>query len=258
MLLKLAKTQHSGSSPPRSTPSPTFWTFPTRPPHATSSPPLGTPPPVPVPTNPAAAITDEILGKALKALPRWSAPGPSGWIYKQIKAATRSSWDARAAVLCLLRANVQGDLPHLPGLLASRLLPIPKPLGGVWPTAISEVRYRLAALCALAACPDGLSPSRLEWESAAAAKWSGMLVASASQQRQAAFQFKSTGGTHAIPSAVIKCSWLWRRDALPCCPLWHRRTGNSAGCTCAGQTMPWCPPNLGFSRVTLFGPCSLP
>jgi hypothetical protein len=53
---------------------------------------------------------------------------------------------------------VQGDLPHLPGLLASHLLPIPKPSGGVWPTAISEVRYRLAALCALAACPDGLKP----------------------------------------------------------------------------------------------------
>jgi hypothetical protein len=57
-------------------------------------------------------------------------------------------------VLRFVQAVVRGDLPHLPRLLDARLLPLSKPSGGVRPIAIGEVWYRLAALCALAACPD--------------------------------------------------------------------------------------------------------
>jgi hypothetical protein len=64
-------------------------------------------------------------------------------------------------VLRLIQAVVRGDLPHPPRLLDARLLPIAKPAGGIRPIAIGEVWYRLAALCALAACPEAgssLSP----------------------------------------------------------------------------------------------------
>jgi hypothetical protein len=49
---------------------------------------------------------------------------------------------------------VYGALPHVLALLQSTLLPMSKPGGGFQPTAKSEVWHRLAALYALAACPD--------------------------------------------------------------------------------------------------------
>jgi hypothetical protein len=103
---------------------------------------------------PPAAVTAQILAKVLKSVPQGSAGGPSGWTYEHIKAATSSSSNARAAVLRFMQAMVRGDLPHLPRLLDARLLPLAKPSGGVRPIAIGEVWYRLAALCALAACPN--------------------------------------------------------------------------------------------------------
>jgi hypothetical protein len=109
-----------------------------------------------VPTSevPPAAVTEQILAKVLKSLPHGSAAGPSGWTYEHIKAATSTSEDARAAVLHLMQAVVRDDLPHLPRLLDARLLPLEKPSSGVRPIAVGEVWYRLAALCALAACPN--------------------------------------------------------------------------------------------------------
>jgi hypothetical protein len=102
-----------------------------------------------------AAITQEILADVLKALPRGSAAGPSGWTYEHSKAATTSSEEARVAVLRFVQALVRGDLPYLSRLLEARLLPLAKPNGhGVRPIAIGEVWFLLAALCALAACPN--------------------------------------------------------------------------------------------------------
>jgi hypothetical protein len=68
-------------------------------------------------------------------------------------------------VLRFVQALVCGDLPYLPRLLEARLLPVAKPNGrGVRPIAIGEVWYRLAALRALAACPNAgrcLAPLKL-------------------------------------------------------------------------------------------------
>jgi hypothetical protein len=109
-----------------------------------------------VPTSevPPAAVTEQILAKVLKSLPHGSAAGPSGWTYEHIKAATSTREDAWAAVLRLLQAVVRGDLPHLPRLLDARLLRPEKLSGAARPIAVGEVWYRLAALCALAACPS--------------------------------------------------------------------------------------------------------
>jgi hypothetical protein len=91
--------------------------------------------------------------------------GPSGWTYEHIKAATTSSEEARTVVLRFVQASVRGDLPYLPRLLEAGLLPLAKPNGrGVRPIAIGEVWCRLAALCALAACPNAgrsLAPQQL-------------------------------------------------------------------------------------------------
>jgi hypothetical protein len=85
--------------------------------------------------------------------------------YEHIKAATSSSEDARAVVLRFTQALVRGNLPHLPCLLDSRLLPLAKPNSrGVRLIDIGEVWYRPAALCALAACPNAgrsLAPLQL-------------------------------------------------------------------------------------------------
>jgi hypothetical protein len=47
----------------------------------------------------------------------------------------------------------RGDLPQVPTLFATNLLPVAKPQGGVRPIAVSEVWYQPACLCALTACP---------------------------------------------------------------------------------------------------------
>jgi hypothetical protein len=97
----------------------------------------------------------------MKALPHGSAAGLSGWTYEHIKAATASSEDAKAMVLRLIQAVVRGDLPHLSRLLDARVLCIAKPAGCIRPIGIGKVWYRLAALCALAACQEAgssLSP----------------------------------------------------------------------------------------------------
>jgi hypothetical protein len=123
------------------------------------------PPPVPTSNELPAAITQEILSNVLKALPQVSAAGPSGRTYEHIKAASTSSEEARAVVLCFVQAVVRGEFPHLPRLLDARLLPLAKPNSrGVRPIAIGEVWYRLTALCALAACPNigrSLAPLQL-------------------------------------------------------------------------------------------------
>jgi hypothetical protein len=111
-------------------------------------------PPVPISEVPPAAVTEHNLAKVLKSLPHGSTAGPSGWTYEYVKAATSTSDDTRAAVLRLMQAVVHGDLPHLPCPLDARLLPLEKPSSGIRPIAVGEVWYRLAALCALAACPN--------------------------------------------------------------------------------------------------------
>ena len=126
--------------------------------------PAAPPPQVPAPTAAAVVITDEIFSDVLHALPKGSAPGPSGWTYEHIKAATQSRGPAFQAILRVINAIVSGALPHLPELLDSTLIALVKPGGGLRPIAIGEVWYRLAGLCAMAACPNAgpaLAPLQL-------------------------------------------------------------------------------------------------
>ena len=108
-------------------------------------------------------MTLDILSDVLQALPKGSAPGPSGWTYEHIKAATQAG--NCCALLGVINVMIRGDLPHVPELLDSRLIGLEKPGGrGLRPIAIGEVFFRLAGLCAMAARPGAgraLAPLQL-------------------------------------------------------------------------------------------------
>lgn len=127
--------------------------------------PAAAPPTVPATTAAPVTVTLEMLRNVLKALPRGSAPGPSGWTYEHIKAATNGMDSALEVTLHVINAIVSGALPHVPALLDSKLIGIEKPGGcGLRPIAIGEAWMRLAGLCAMAACPDAgrtLAPLQL-------------------------------------------------------------------------------------------------
>ena len=124
------------------------------------------PPTVPATTSAAPAVTADVLTEVLRALPKGSAAGPSGWTYEHIAAAVYGSCDALNAAIRLVNAIVRGTLPHLPDLLDSTLIAQEKPgsNSGVRPIAIGETWVRLAGLCAMAASPGigpGLAPLQL-------------------------------------------------------------------------------------------------
>jgi hypothetical protein len=71
-----------------------------------------------------------------------------------VKAAADHGLPAFEAILRLVNAMVAGKLPHLDPFLDSNLIAVEKAGGkGVRPIAVGEVRVRIAALCAMAACP---------------------------------------------------------------------------------------------------------
>jgi hypothetical protein len=81
------------------------------------------------------AISKATLAKVLKAVPLGSAAGPSGWTYEHMKATSRSRKDSQAAVLGLVLAVAQADLPRL---LDDRVIPFAQPSGGICPTVIRK------------------------------------------------------------------------------------------------------------------------
>jgi hypothetical protein len=118
------------------------------------------PPPEPIPPSPTLPLQLSLgrceVRKSQK--PHKSAAGSGGWACKHVKVATSSSKDPGSTVLRFVQAGVCTDLPHLPRFFDAHLLPFashpPDPTH-------RRVWYRLAALYALAACPEAsqtLSP----------------------------------------------------------------------------------------------------
>ena len=72
-----------------------------------------------------------------------------------IKAACAGYAGAFDVTLELMNHIVSGNLPDIPELRAYRLVPIKKKgtVDGVRPIAVGEVWLRLAAICAMEACP---------------------------------------------------------------------------------------------------------
>ena len=117
--------------------------------------PQADPPEVDVSDTTPVHITSEILAKALQRQPRGSSGGPSGWTYEHIKAACAGYAGAFDVTLELMNHIASGNLPDIPELRACRLVPIKMKgtVDGVRPIAVGEVWLRLAAICAMEACP---------------------------------------------------------------------------------------------------------
>ena len=99
-------------------------------------------------------VTLEMFKDVLIAPLKGSAPGPSAQMYEHIAAATAGKDSALGAALGII-LNVSGTLPHLPELLDSHLICLQSQNGGgMRPTAIGKAWFRLASLCAIAACPN--------------------------------------------------------------------------------------------------------
>ena len=111
------------------------------------------PPPIPPtveegPAGPAQVDADRFLG-ILQRLPQGTASGRNGWTYKHIQAAGLHSQMTRDAMRGFVNDLLSGDIPHCHLLLASRLIALEKPQGGVRPIAIGEAFLRLSSICAL-------------------------------------------------------------------------------------------------------------
>jgi hypothetical protein len=87
------------------------------------------------------SFSSEELAAVVRSLKNDSAPGPSGWSNQLLKLASQSG----PFLLFLARLTQQisdGSAPGQEMLCSSRLVPIPKPNGGIRPIAVGEVFYR--------------------------------------------------------------------------------------------------------------------
>ena len=115
-------------------------------------------PPDVFPTEPTAPlqIDGDMLEAVLKHLPRGGGPGPSGMTYEHIAAAGLASQEALEQLTRFINLAFAGRMPHMPRLLACRLLPLLKQVGSddIRPIAIAETLQRLASVCAMSLCAD--------------------------------------------------------------------------------------------------------
>lgn len=107
----------------------------------------------------------DLLASVVKALPRLASAGPSGMCFEHIRAAVIGNERALPALRQLVNAALTG---HLTGkastLLASCLVALPKPGGGVRPLAVGEVLCRVISICAVRLAkqaPAALAPIQL-------------------------------------------------------------------------------------------------
>ena len=114
--------------------------------------PPASPPVTPIveegPAGPAQVDADRFLG-ILQRLLQGTASGLSGWTYEHIWAAGLHSHRTKDAMRGFVNDLLSGDIPHCHLLLASRLIALEKPQGGVRPIAIGETFLRLSSIYAL-------------------------------------------------------------------------------------------------------------
>ena len=214
-------------------------------------------PTIPPTQAPPALITADILRNVLRRVPRNSAAGPSGWTYEHVRAAVNGSEAAFDSLLRFVQYAVGGKLPHLPALMASRLVPLQKRQGGVRPIAVGEVLLRLAALCATAACHEvgpGLAPLQLGVGVPGGAQCVGQALRAGilSHPGDVTIQLDWKNAFNSVsrqvmidtvaaraPALLPFAAWayrepaaLWVRDAPPSSPLIMSRAGVRQGDPC--------------------------
>lgn len=98
-----------------------------------------------MPAAPTAPSVTEEWERAARALPRYSAPGPSGWTYELIRMCIEDLGDGFCRILKLLVDGWwRGDGLLRDWWLAARLIALSKGGGGVRPIACADAFYRFA------------------------------------------------------------------------------------------------------------------
>ena len=135
------------------------------------------PPPVHGALPHAPILEEDSLMRVLSKLPRFSAPGPSGWTYEMIKlicgvehsfmdddvrGVDADTQDSRAALVLLCTGMWRGELPLQKWWCACRAIALDKGEGKVRPIAIADAIYRIASR-ALLNCVD-LTEVLPEWQ----------------------------------------------------------------------------------------------
>jgi hypothetical protein len=93
---------------------------------------------------------DDILRRIILHSNNGSSSGPSGWGGNMLSSLVMSDI-CRAGIRALLKDIINGSLPEEARqyLLASRLVGLNKPTGGLRPIAVGELFYRLAGIIAV-------------------------------------------------------------------------------------------------------------
>ena len=107
------------------------------------------PTPHDAPQGGPAQVEADALSHILLRLPRGTAAGLSGWTYEHVRAAGLYDKRTGEAMRGFVNDILSGAIPHSDLLLASRLIALEKPHGGVRPIAIGEAFLRVASICAL-------------------------------------------------------------------------------------------------------------
>jgi hypothetical protein len=108
------------------------------------------PPPLPPSLHPIVELSVEEMRKLIARSCHGTAPGPSGWTEELLSAVVQD--DDLAADIAALTVDIACNTVHRYArrlLTTSRLLPLPKPDGGVRPIACGEIFPKLASLAVL-------------------------------------------------------------------------------------------------------------
>ena len=109
-------------------------------------------------------IDPKALAHLVLSLPTHSAPGPSGWSFAMLRGLVEADGEEGTVMRALshiVGATVSGRLPAREWVLASRLIAVRKPDGGVRPIAIGESLTRLAAQWCLISMKDEIQGALL-------------------------------------------------------------------------------------------------
>ena len=98
---------------------------------------------------PSLVLTQKVLKKVMKRVPRGSTAGPSGATLEHLKATLQGSRSCRDRTIEFFNKVLSGEAPIMPEMLARRVVALQRRKGGVRRIAVGEVWMRFCHLWAL-------------------------------------------------------------------------------------------------------------